>query len=90
MKVLNRVKEFADSRGLTAYALWKQTVLSEPTVYRLYNNPQFIPSGKVLQGFAEAFPDSTPNDWLKFEKKKTKRGTKASKQAKEEEEDEKD
>ncbi len=65
--MLNRIKEFADSRGLTAYALWKATTLSEPTVYRLYNDPSLVPSGKVLEGFAVAFPDTTPNDWLKFE-----------------------
>lgn len=65
--MLNRIKEFADSRGLTAYALWKSTTLSEPTVYRLYNDSSLIPSGKVLEGFAVAFPDTTPNDWLKFE-----------------------
>ena len=65
--MLNRIKEFADSRGLTAYALWKATTLSEPTVYRLYNDPTLIPSGKVLEGFAVAFPDSSPNDWLKFD-----------------------
>lgn len=68
MKVLNRVKEFADSRGLTAYALWKATELSEPTVYRLYKDSSLIPSGKVLEGFAKAFPETTPNDWLKFAK----------------------
>lgn len=67
MKVLNRIKEFCDDRGLTAYALWKSTKLSEPTVYRLYKEPELIPSGKVLEGLAEAFPDTTPNDWLKFE-----------------------
>lgn len=72
MKVLNRVKEFADSRGLTAYALWKATGLSEPTVYRLYKDPSLVPSGKVLEGFAIAFPDTTPNDWLKFEKGEVK------------------
>lgn len=68
MKVINRIKEFADSRGLTAYALWKATNLSEPTVYRLYKDPTLIPSGKVLEGLAEAFPDTTPNDWLRFER----------------------
>jgi Cro/C1-type HTH DNA-binding domain len=67
MKVLNRIKEFCDDRELTAYALWKATKLSEPTVYRLYKDPTLIPSGKVLEGLAEAFPDTTPNDWLKFE-----------------------
>lgn len=66
MKVLNRLKEFADARGLTAYALWKATNLSEPTVYRLYKDPSLVPSGKVLEGLATAFPDTTPNDWLKF------------------------
>jgi len=67
MKVLNRLKEFADTRELTAYALWKATTLSEPTVYRLYKDPSLIPSGKVLEGLAVAFPETTPNDWLKFE-----------------------
>ncbi len=65
--MLNRVKEFAEARGLTAYALWKATTLSEPTVYRLYKDPSLVPSGKVLEGFAEAFPDTCPNDWLRFE-----------------------
>jgi predicted DNA-binding transcriptional regulator AlpA len=68
MKVLNRLKEFADSRGLTAYALWKATGLSEPTIYRLYGNPSLVPSGKVLEKLAISFPDTTPNDWLKFVK----------------------
>jgi Cro/C1-type HTH DNA-binding domain len=66
MKVVNRLKVFADSRGLTAYALWKATRLTEPTVYRLYNHPDLIPSGKVLTGLYQAFPDTTPNDWLEF------------------------
>jgi predicted DNA-binding transcriptional regulator AlpA len=66
MKVLNRLKEFADSKGLTAYALWKATRLSEPTIYRLYSNPSLVPSGKVLEGLADGFPDTEPNDWLKF------------------------
>jgi predicted DNA-binding transcriptional regulator AlpA len=66
MKVVNRLKVFADSNGLTAYALWKATSLSEPTVYRLYKNPELIPSGKVLEGLYHAFPETTPNDWLEF------------------------
>jgi predicted DNA-binding transcriptional regulator AlpA len=66
MKVVNRLKVFADSRGLTAYALWKATSLTEPTIYRLYNHPDLIPSGKVLTGLYQAFPDTTPNDWLEF------------------------
>ena len=66
MKVINRLKEVADSNRLTAYALWKATKLSEPTIYRLYKNPDLIPSGKVLEGLGEAFPETTPNDWLKF------------------------
>ncbi|MBD2093528.1 helix-turn-helix transcriptional regulator [Microcoleus sp. FACHB-1515] len=66
--MLNRLKEFADAKGLTAYALWKSTSLSEPTVYRLYKDPSLIPSGKVLEGLATAFPDTTPNDWLKFDR----------------------
>lgn len=64
--MLNRVKEFADSHGMTAYALYKTTNVSEPTIYRLYSNPELIPSGKVLEAFCKTFPDSTPNDWLKF------------------------
>ena len=66
--MLNRIKEFADSKGLTAYALWKATNLSEPTVYRLYKDPTLIPSGKVLEGLAEAFPETSPDDWLKFDR----------------------
>ena len=65
-KVTNRLKEFADRKNLTAYGLWRRTNLSQDTVYRLYNDPSRIPSSKVLQELAKAFPFSTPNDWLKF------------------------
>ncbi|MBD2025263.1 hypothetical protein [Leptolyngbya sp. FACHB-711] len=70
-KIRNRVKEFADRRNLTPYGLWKAvnrsgSTLSETTVRKLCNDPSIIPTGKVLQDLAKAFPRSTPNDWLKF------------------------
>ncbi len=70
MAVINRVREFVDSRAMTAYQFWKAVEkgggMTEPTAYRLYNNPFQIPSGKALESIYQAYPDTTPNDWIAF------------------------
>lgn len=64
--MINRIKDFVDSRSMTVYQFWKKTEVTEPTAYRLYKDPFLIPSGKVLEAIHKAFPDTTPNDWLAF------------------------
>ena len=64
--VINRIKEFVDGRKMTVYHFRKLTEVSEPTAYRLYNDPCLVPSGNVLEAIYRAFPETTPNDWLAF------------------------
>lgn len=64
--MLNKVKELLSSKKMTAYGLAKVTGLPQKTIYRLYNDPEHIPNGKILGKLGEVFPDTTPNDWLTF------------------------
>mgnify|MGYP002716001828 CR=1 FL=1 len=70
MTVINRIKEFVDSRGMTVYQFWKAASsaggLTEPTAYRLYKDPFAIPSGKVMDSIYKAFPEVNPGDLLAF------------------------
>ena len=64
--VINKIKEFVDAQNITVYHFRKVTEVSEPTAYRLYNDPFLVPSGNVLEAMYKAFPQTTPNDWLAF------------------------
>lgn len=66
MAVINTIKEFIDSRGMTPYQFWKATGLAQATAYRLYKNPADIPSGSVMEAIFKAFPDTEPNDLIRF------------------------
>jgi DNA-binding Xre family transcriptional regulator len=48
MTMRNRIKQVLDSKGKTRYWLWKETRLSQNTAYRLYDDPEHIPNGEVL------------------------------------------
>ncbi len=70
MAVINRVREFVNSRNMTVYQFWKAAEaaggLTEPTAYRLYKDPFTVPSGKVMDSICKAFPGVSPNDLLAF------------------------
>jgi len=66
MAVRNRIQTFIDSRGMTPYQFWKATGVAQATAYRLYKNPNDIPSGNVLDSIFKAFPDAQPNDLLEY------------------------
>jgi predicted transcriptional regulator len=60
----NTLKEFIDRRGMTVYQFCKDTGLPNNTGYRLYKNPQSIPSGDVLDAILNVYPDARIQDLL--------------------------
>ncbi|BAY50477.1 hypothetical protein SAMD00079811_81060 (plasmid) [Scytonema sp. HK-05] len=46
--MLNNIKQFIDSRGISRYRFWQDTGLGRDTAYRLCNDPTYIPTGGVL------------------------------------------
>ena len=44
----NKIKKFIDERGVSRYKFWQETKLGRDTAYRLCNDPNYIPTGNVL------------------------------------------
>jgi DNA-binding Xre family transcriptional regulator len=66
MPIINTIKEFAQAKGCkNAYEFWKITGLSQPTTYRLYNNPTAFPSKETQEAICKAF-DAQPGDFLQY------------------------
>ena len=65
----NTLKEFIDRRGMTVYQFCKDTGLPNNTGYRLYKNPQSIPSGDVLDAILNVYPDARIQDLLLHQRK---------------------
>ncbi|MGL6340530.1 MAG: helix-turn-helix domain-containing protein, partial [Waterburya sp.] len=42
--IKNDIKSLMDERGLSRYRLWKDTGFNRETAYRLYDDPDYIPS----------------------------------------------
>lgn len=55
MAVINTVKQFVDSRGITVYQFRKETGIAQATAYRLYNNSHEIPRGDVLSAICQTY-----------------------------------
>jgi DNA-binding Xre family transcriptional regulator len=55
MPMINIVKNLVDSKGITVYRFRKDTGISQTTAYELYNNPQHLPSIKVIERICEAY-----------------------------------
>lgn len=51
----NKIKQFLESRDLSAYRLVKDTGISDTTGYRLAADPTYVPSAKVLEAICEAY-----------------------------------
>lgn len=51
----NKVKQFLDSRQLTAYRLIKDSGISDTTGYRLAADSTYVPSAKVLEAICETY-----------------------------------
>jgi DNA-binding Xre family transcriptional regulator len=48
MAVQNRIKKFIEEKGISRYKFWQDTKLGRDTAYRLCNDPNYIPTGSVL------------------------------------------
>ena len=64
MAVRNKISQFIENHGITAYKLSKQTGLTLNTVYRLANNPDQIPSGDVIDAILNKYTESTINELI--------------------------
>ncbi len=62
----NTIKKFLDSRGMTAYQLWRTIGVAQTTAYRIYNDPETIPKPHVLDAICKAFPGTQPGDLLEY------------------------
>ena len=63
--MINTLKDLLESRSKTRYWLWKQTGLAQNTVYRLHDDPKYIPGGEVMDAICEALRVQ-PGEWLKW------------------------
>lgn len=66
MVVRNTIQEFIDRRGITVYQFWKETGIAQATAYRIYKNPNDIPTGAVLNAICKAY-EIQPGDLLRYE-----------------------
>lgn len=55
MPMRNRVREFLDERGMSAYAFIKETGIGETTGYKLAKDSSHLPSIRVLEALCETF-----------------------------------
>ena len=46
--MINKVKSLVDAKGIRVYQFRKDTGVAQTTAYELYNNPQHLPSIRVL------------------------------------------
>ncbi|ABW33387.1 helix-turn-helix domain-containing protein [Acaryochloris marina] len=67
MPMINTVKEFLDSRGITPYALGGDAGISKTTAYALYKNPDQLPSPDVLRKICDTY-EIQPGLLMKWEK----------------------
>ena len=72
MPMINKVKSLVDARGISVYQFRKDTGVAQTTAYELYNNPQHLPSIRVLERICDAY-NIQPNDvvervtWNKYQ-----------------------
>ena len=66
MAVINRIKEFLDSRGVTSgYQFWKETGLPQSTAFRLYGDRNVYPSKKVASIICSTY-NVEPGEFLGY------------------------
>lgn len=87
MPMRNKIKEFVDSRGITAYQFIKETGIAPGTGYKLYKDAKHRPSPDVLEIICDTY-EIQPNDvleWVKDEPFVPKKAKKQDPNVKEEE-----
>ncbi|PSB05551.1 XRE family transcriptional regulator [Pleurocapsa sp. CCALA 161] len=55
MMIKNDIKSLMDARGLSRYRLWKDTGFNRETAYRLYDDPDYIPSKTIMEKLWEIY-----------------------------------
>lgn len=55
MPVINRLKEFCEERGITAYSIQRDTAVSASTIYRLNGNPSLMPSSTTIEAICDYY-----------------------------------
>jgi DNA-binding Xre family transcriptional regulator len=53
--VKNKIKQFLNQRGITAYQFRKDVGIAQRTAYDLYNNPEQLPSSTVLSKICDTY-----------------------------------
>jgi DNA-binding Xre family transcriptional regulator len=61
----NRVKQLLDGRGKTRYWLMRAGRFTQKTAYRLYDDPEYIPGGEVLDTLCRVL-GVQPGDLLEY------------------------
>lgn len=61
----NKVKEFLEKRGLSAYRMIQDAGISDTTGYRLASDPNYVPSAKVLVALCDTY-QVQPGDLLEW------------------------
>ncbi len=67
MSVRNKIRKFVDSRGISVYRFRKETKIAQATAYELYNNPEHLPSPRVLEAICNSY-EVQPGDLLEWVK----------------------
>jgi DNA-binding Xre family transcriptional regulator len=55
MPMRNKIKQFLDTKGITRYQFRKDTGIAQRTAYDLYDKPEQIPSGTVLEKICSTY-----------------------------------
>ncbi len=63
--VINTIKQFVDSLGITRYQFYKRAGISKTTAYALYENHERIPDTETIERICAAF-DCQIGDLMKY------------------------
>ncbi|NDJ25955.1 helix-turn-helix domain-containing protein [Nostoc sp. B(2019)] len=55
MPMRNKIKQFLESRGLSAYRMIQDAKISDTTGYKLAADSTYIPSSKILEALCETY-----------------------------------
>jgi DNA-binding Xre family transcriptional regulator len=55
MPVINKIKPFLQSKGITPYRFQRDVAIAQRTAYDLYNNSAQLPSSNVLSKICDAY-----------------------------------
>lgn len=71
MAVRNKIRQFLESLGITAYKFRQDVGIAQRTAYDLYNNPNQLPSSTVLSKICDTY-QVQPGEILEWTPKSNK------------------